>query len=359
MKMRKTVTVVIGTGLLLFLFTIIAAQAQLVLAQSGTKVFLPHIVYQPSSALPANPPPSTTSYYFYMAAYTPSKARSLGCQLGTRDKNMPGRQDSLVILDFGITQFKDGVYGASGMQRNGFYTMDQIAKAVQEYGVGYWQCTATDFESHLTIGIGTNNYNNSAVYNNLSLTYEHGRAWAQMVNGVNNWFLTSCTNGCNGQVNAAGANDIELAWSSPAAAQNWVNGYDSINETVLYNFGAAEGCPNACGGGGYSWTLEQVWSVTNAGPIYSVPEIYLNDGRNAKQWYELSKYSAARHGYPYNFAGVMTTWGACQQEDDDACPYIDNTPIEGWTQLHNLINAVNSPSTWDEITYLTDIMWLR
>lgn len=321
------------------------------------KVFLPSLrnIVQAAPA-PNSPPLASPSYYFFMRGYTPQKARNFGCQLGTRDKNLPGKQESLVILDFGLTKYKDGQYGASGMVINGFYTMDQIADAVQQFGLGYWDCTDQDFDSVVHIGIGTNNYNNSSVYSYLSVTYEHGRAWAQMVNRVNEWFVNVCPNSCNGQVDAAGANDIELAWSSPQAAIDWVGGYDSANLYPLYNFGAAEGCPNACGGGGYYWTRDQVLKVTNFGPIHSVPEIYLNDGRNANQWYQLSLYSAQNYGFPFDFAGVMTTYGACQQYPGGECEYIDNTPEQGWRQLYERINGSN-PATYDSLPYSTDISW--
>ena len=269
---------------------------------------------------------------------------------------MAGKQDSLVILDFGITKYQNGQYGASGMQIGGFYTMSQIAEAVREFGLGYWICTENDFDSHLIIGVGTNNYNNTAMYSNLSVTYGHGREWARMVNSLGDYFANQCTSGCNGQVSVMGANDIELAWSSPQAAIDWLDGYDLANLYPLVNFGAAEGCPNGCGGGGYYWTREQVWRVQNSGPVYAMPEIYLNDGRNAQQWYQMSLYSVQTHARPYDFIGVMTTYGACQQYPDSSCPYIDNTPQEGWTQLYNLVNGTNT-ATWDSIPYVTDIRW--
>lgn len=332
----------------------VTGQAQLLAAT--TKIFLPS-VYQLPRPTGSVPLPST-SYYYYMRNYTIEKARALGCETGARDANLAGAQDSLVILDFGITKYQNGQYGASGMRIGGFYTMSQIAEAVQQFGLGYWNCTAADYASHVQIGIGTNNYNDSNVYSNLSVTYNHGQAWAQMVNAVNVWFQNACPNGCNGQVDAVGANDIELAWSEPEDAINWINGYDSANLYPLVNFGAAEGCPYSCGGGGHYWTRDEVLRVTNEGPVYAMPEIYLNDGRNAQQWYQLSAYSASKLGYPFDFIGVMTTYGACLQEpDDESCPYIDNTPEEGWTQLNSLVNGSNS-ATWDTIPYVTDIQWL-
>lgn len=321
------------------------------------KVYLPGIMNVKVLPPPPNTPPlASPSYYFYMRYYTPAKARAFGCELGTRDKNLPGKQESLVILDFGITKYQNGQYGASGMMIGGFVTLDQVADAVEQFGLGYWDCTDQDYDSIVHLGIGTNNYNNSNVYSNLSVTYDHGRAWAQMVNRVNDWFVNVCPDRCNGQVDAAGANDIELAWSSPQAAIDWVGGYDSANLYPLYNFGAAEGCPNACGGGGYYWTKDQVLKVTNFGPIHAVPEIYLNNGVNANQWYQLSAYSVKVYGFPHDFAGVMTTYGACQQYPEAECEYLDNKPEEGWQQLYNKING-SDLTTFDSLPYSTDISW--
>lgn len=323
---------------------------------STPRVYLPSI----SNILPMPPPPNTpplptTSYYFYMPSYSQTvldRAFNQGCTLGVRDMNTPGTQTSLVILDFGITQYQNGQYGASGMKVGGFYTMDQIGNVVFQFGKGYWTCTNTDYTSHLTIGIGTNNYNDGSVFSNISLTYAHGQAWATMVNKVYNRFLTECTRSCDGQVDVAGASDIELAWSAPQDAINWVNGYTSAAQYPLYNFGAAEGCPNFCGGGGYTWTKEQVWQVTTGGIIYPLPEIYLQNGANARQWYQLSLLHAQAHGLPFDFAGVMTQSGSCSPD----CSVTGNTPQQGWTQLYSLIDG-SVPLTWNSLPFATDIAW--
>jgi hypothetical protein len=92
--------------------------------------------------------------------------------------------------------------------------------------------------------------------------------------------------------------------------------------------------------------------------VYALPEIYLNSGTNANQWYLMSQYSVQAHGRPYDFIGVMTTYGACRQYPEDACEYIDNTPDEGWTQLYDRVNGIDQ-KTWDSISYETDICWLE
>lgn len=327
------------------------------MAQSGGyRIFLPAAMSK--KPIPANVPLPSPSYYFYMRNYSQAKARSLGCSLGQRDLSLTGKQQSIVILDFGITKYINGQYGASGMQIGGFVTMNQIADAVEQFGLGYWTCTGEDYQSHVILGIGTNNYNHSDVYSNLSVTYNHGRAWAQMVNQVADWFVNVCPSRCNGQVSIVGANDIELAWSSPGAAIDWLRGYDSANLYPLYNFGAAEGCPNACGGGGFTWTRDQVLQVTNTRPVYPLPEIYLNNGANARQWFYLSQYSVRTTGIPFDFVGVMTNYTACQQYPEASCEYIDNTPEEGWLQLNGYVNGTDF-TTYDDFPYVTDIGWVQ
>jgi hypothetical protein len=348
-------------ALLLFLVALLLGGAPGAAAQTITPpenpVFLPVVIQRGHTSLVPLP---TDSYYFYMKTDPLAKARALGCQLGERDKALPGKQESLVILAFGITKYQDGQYGASGMARGGFSTVDQIAEAVQQFGLGYWDCTDTDFDSRLTVAVGTNNYNHPGEYfQNLSVTFEHGRAWAQMVNKIHLWFQNVCPNRCNGQVSVMGANDIELAWSSPDDAYNWVKGYDSASNFPLINFGAAEGCPNACGGGGFYWTKDKVMRVTSEGSIYVLPQIYRPDGHNAKQWHELSKYSVTRFGRPIDFAGALSNYGACQQyPNDKLCKehVIDNTPEQAWTQLNNLVNGA-TVYTHDDLPYLTDIRW--
>jgi hypothetical protein len=324
---------------------------------AGKKQYLPLVMRILSPPEPRTVPLATDSYYFWMKYYTDERARAEGCKLGTRDQSLEGTQDNLVILDFGITKYQNGRYGASGMSVGGFYTLTQIANAAEQFGIGYWYCSGSDYDSHLKIGIGTNNYNDSSVYSYLSVTYGHGREWANMVNSVNDYFINTCQDACNGQVSAVGANDIELAWSEPEAVIDWLDGYDSVNLYPLINFGAAEGCPNACGGGGHYWSKDEVLRVQNSGLVSSLPEIYLNDGRNAQQWYQMSVYAQQKNGIPYDFIGVMTTNGACQQSPGDtSCPYIDNTPEQGWTQLNGLVNGSNS-LIWDSIPYVTDIRW--
>lgn len=310
----------------------------------------------PTSPAPNTPPKYSTSYY--MDSMDPTVARNLGCALGNADEAAPGRQEQLVVLDYGSPKVRYGEYGVSGMWRTGFTNFNNVYESARNFGYGYWDCVDSDFESHLVIAVGTSNYpapQHGVVYP--SVTYGHGQAWAQMINNLHNWFTNVCTRGCDGQISIYGANDIEPAWAGPSVTLDWVNGYDSANVRDLYNFGSLDGCPRFaypganCANG---WTKEHVMRVTT-GFVYPLPEIYATNGVNAEQWYLMSLYAYQTRGKPFDFVGVMTTWQACQQMG--GCSGINNPPNQGWTQLNNLVNK--DARTYDSLRFLTDIKWLN
>jgi hypothetical protein len=318
---------------------------------------------------PSSPPAFSTS--LYMDSIDPQVAFDLGCALGDADLKNPGKQISLVVLDYGTPKFRNGYLGVSAMWRTGFVSMPYVVKSAEYFGWGYWNCVGSDFDSHLTIAIGVNNYYKDVDYP--SVNADHGRAWAQVTNDVNYWFqeawktdpTNSCPRGCDGQVDALGATDIELAWNytntNPAAQTiDWVSGYLSGTTTWLVNFGALEGCPTLanpgakCAGG---WTKDQIMQVTT-GNIKPLPEVYATSGVNAQQWYLMSLYAYLNPniGMPFDFIGTMTTYQACVQYPS-GCTGINNYPTVGWQQLYNLING--DSRTYDNLTYSTDIKWLN
>jgi hypothetical protein len=309
-----------------------------------------------ATPVPFGPPPASESVY--MKSVDPQTLYNLGCQYGTKDLNAPGTQDSVVILDFGRPRLENGQLGTK-IFYGGLVTMGQIGTATKYFGQGYYMCSGADTLSHITIGVGTNNY----AYEdcpNCAVTYDHGHAWALMVNDANSWFLEK---GYSGQVSAVGANDIELSWNYPQDTFDWLNGYDSVNTHELLNFGALPGCPYfaapgaQCGSYPYLWSKDQVWfAIWGSPPVYPLPEIYSNSGVNAQQWYLMSVYAYDNHGMALEFRGVMTQYESCQQRTGDAaCEYLDNTPAQGWQQLNDLVNG--NSKTRHFIKWLTDIQW--
>jgi hypothetical protein len=360
--MRKPRWFFLLPGLLLFV-TLLFTSVHGTGAQSTTPPFRLYLSYLSQQPAPTPPPPPpntpplpTTSYY--MKTLDPKVSYQLGCELGLRDLNTPGKQESLVFLAYGYPQgYADGTYGAS-LFGFGPAPTDQIAISAREFGYGYWWCVGTDFDSTLKIGIGTNNFTGAV---RPSVTYNHGRAWAQMSLSVNEWLRNVCPRGCDGQVEAFGANDIELGFNYPTPSINWVNGYMSVaNHRPLLNFGAIPGCPwlgrpitQQCGTASYLWSKSEVLQVTAHNSIINVPEIYATSGVNAEQWYVLSVYSYNNLGKPLKFIGTLTTYQACQQRS--GCTGIDNTPQQGWNQLNRLVNG--DVRTYQRLTYSSDIKW--
>lgn len=326
----------------------------------------PQLVYLPLISGPAPTPPAflySTSYYMSTVATT--TLYSFGCELGTRDLNTTGFQDSVVVIDFGSPTYFNGEYGASLLSANPTGT-SSLATAVKAYGKGYYDCTGWD-TSQLTIAIGTTNYVLGAEYN--SVTPEHARAWAYMVNEVNDYFIQE---GYSGQVVAVGANDMELGWNvtnptADAMTIAWVNAYDEVNYYPLYNYGDAQGCPTRLMPGWQCqapYSQEDVWYISfGAPPSYPLPLVYATYGVNARQWAYLSYWAYNNKGQRMDIVGSMTQWVACQQAPPGSCNETDadpdndlnNTPQQGFDQLQNEVNYW--PQTTQIIHWATDIMW--
>lgn len=368
-KKRQTLFLLVNLSLIIILAVFSPGTREYLsaMADSGATehMFIPAVMQDPSPTPTITPtleptpdgrmPLTSTS--LYVRSLSAATAYNLGCDLGTRDLTTPGRQDSVVVLAFASPQKKNGAFGAyTYVPGTDFVPVEQIASVVQWFGYGYWYCVGDDFESHLSVGIGTSNYPANSTS---SVTYEHGQAWAQMVKNVEIWFTggNDCPRGCDGQVNALGANDIELAWNTPANSSRWVQGYGSVeNAKPLINFGALEGCPTFANPGAHcAWPYDDVLEVTAYPFIHALPEIYLIDGRNAQQWYLMSKYAAnsVKFARPFNILGPLTQYQACVQVG--GCTATKNSPEKAWEQLYPLIQ--NDPQTRVKMGFSSDMKW--
>jgi hypothetical protein len=293
-----------------------------------------------------------TSTSYYMITIGPEFNYDLGCELGTRDALKPDAQDSVVVLDFSYPVCNaDDSFGAE-LFGFGPVSLSAIATASKNFALGYYQCSAFDTESNLVIGIGTNNKPTSCD-SSQELT-DHGTAWANMVNQVNQWLKD---NDLFGQVQAYGASDIEIGWNTPFLSRDWITGYEKVNAYPLIHFGDAAGCPYddnpdwTCGG---EWTPEDVWYVSwGASASIPLPLIYLTNGVHAQQWAYLSRYGVAEHGSRMDFTGVFTQSQACAQW---TCNGTDNTPEEAYLQLFYELNEY--PTTAQDLNWSTDIRWI-
>jgi hypothetical protein len=243
--------------------------------------------------------------------------------------------------------------------------------------MGYYNCSGTDRESFVFIGVGTNNFGGMMLDNpNQEVRTSRydlgGQLWGEMITRLNQW---ATANGYARQVAIAGAIDIEWAsnsgWNTPSVTRAWVDGFDSRDDGryIYFNFGACVGCPTVPSpswiySNAMPWTQDHIYYVSwQAPPAFAVPEIYRNDGYLARQWQAVSKFGAI-YKQPYgkiDFSGPMTQWQACKQRQSNECTRtdgygLDNTPGEGWQQLYDALNS--DPFTAQPVLrWVTDIRW--
>lgn len=302
--------------------------------------------YQVYLPLVGDYPPEYTSSY-YMDTVNPATLYDLGCTQGIKDYNLTGDQRNAAILDFGKPWYVNGQYGTQLFTTFNFASNSQIQTAVQEFSRGYYNCT--DVTSHLRVIVGTSN-------DGSDVTFNHGAAWAQMVNSVNNWIISNEI----AQVIVLGGSDMEVGFNPPFATRSWVDGYGSTFIYSLINFGDAQGCPfertyGVNGTCDNDWTQEDIWYISwGAPPSSPFPLIYATEGGNAAQWYSLSAYAHDAHQLAMYIRGSVTQYQACLQLPGQ-CPGIDNTPQEGWLQLSSALNS--DPTTAQSLRWSTDFLW--
>lgn len=181
------------------------------------------------------PPPATTSRY--LSTTDTTLLYTKGCNEGTAGQN------GVIVLDFGQPWVENSTYGVQLFNSQGFRTLTQVKDAAIAFLGGYWDCSPSG--AHLTLAIGTNNY---GLYTN----WGHGQAWAQMVNEVDAWIKAEPN--YESKETVVGANDIET-WNTASSTRAWVNGYDSVNQQLYYNYGSCDGCPTRITPNGLQTTI--------------------------------------------------------------------------------------------------------
>ena len=356
-----------------------------------TPIFLPqissHFKWQ---VIPVTPPLLSNSLYMANTVdYTYSRLYQFGCELGTRDLNLPGTQSSFVFLEFGIPKsITDGsgvtIIGVQEIYSTTFHSLSEIHDAVLGYAQGYYNCSYTDAFSHINIAIGTNNWDNKTTPEEY-VTYTHGAAWGNLVLDVQGHLTSAQRN----QITIAGASDMELGWNVPLDTRAWVDGYiSSVYEpgsgvlADLYDIGNATGCPEdpteyapsqaywyeACGAVEQpEWTAMDVVYLANRPGSKLMPMIYAHDEPvysttagwlHAAQWQGLAMFNFDRYGYKLVFSGSTTEMTACNDHgiplSDDQCA----TPEEGYTKLYSSLNTFPKTQTQSPLPWSTDMHWI-
>ena len=281
----------------------------------------------------------------YMHTTDSQTLYNLGCAQG---QVSPGGYVTLVILDFGQPAYSGSAYGTYIFYSYAFRSTASIETAAESYLSGFYNCSPAN--AALRLVVGTSNYGSG-------VTANHGRAWAAMVNDINSWI--NATPGLSLKLAARGGNDMEPSWNTASATRAWVDGYAAVyvKPSYLYNYGSCDGCAfkqcPSCTPNNH-WTVEDIWYVSyGAAPAWPVPEIYLTNGVHADQWYRIALYGVNTHASLMQFIASLTQWQACQT--NGPCVSVDNTPVQGWTQLFTALNA--NPLTSQTTGYLTDISW--
>ena len=307
------------------------------------------------AASPAEAAPNPTTSYYVRSTDAASDIQwfDFGCAQGTIDAQRPGTQNRIVILDFGAPMLVGGVYGFDlpGGASGEFRSREDAQSAAVNYALGYWGCTGNDRSSVISLAVGTTNRGTQVRDNG----YTQGRAFANFVRGITSQVARA---GADSQVKVRAAIDVEMDWNLYSDTREWFEGYDSLSNTPIYDFGDAAGCTQtgsttSCNNG---WTQGRVWWVSEGFPLARpLPEIYTNSGSQARQWYQLARYTHIWHSVDMTIYGTLTQFGACQQVG--GCTTTDNTPSQGWTQLYNLLNAdpaVRHQPRWSaDISYST------
>ena len=118
--------------------------------------------------------------------------------------------------------------------------------------------------------------------------------------------------------------------------------------------------PNRCSGN--HLPQDDVRYVSwGASPSWPFPEIYttadsVGFSAQAVQWQRISNYSLLAYGSKLQISGVLTQYGACV-ETNQACTGVKNQPNDGYNQLWNSLQYLDSGVVAFTPGWLSDIHW--
>jgi hypothetical protein len=314
------------------------------------------------------PPPAAPSYYITDV----DTMYNLGYALGVHDRDTPGTQNNLVILDYGYPAKQGSMYGVFLVfdETGTFYSTSQVVNSATAFAQGYYYGASSDLSSHLRIVIGVNSCCNE---NTLAFFQGHGTAWGQANNSV-----ISGISSYSSQVDAVGGSDIEMSFNDPYTTAQWFNNFMAANTCVPGSNSSVDGCFYNFGNLTISisgttcatsesdpWRACDVWYVSwgaqKNGKRFArpLPEIYVRYnpsypqypwGQNATAWKDLSLFSADQMsaGKMY-FVGTLTQRARC----GDGCGSGNNYPWEGYNLLYSAL--ASNPTTSMSLRWSTDI----
>ena len=229
-------------------------------------------------------------------------------------------RQGIVILSFG-RQLATGTTGF-----NNPISPDTIVATAVAWSEGLAECARGPWE----VSIGTSNSNGRTPHNG----FFGGQKWGEIVKRA--------SAEAHPRVRISGSVDLEPGWGPAPRARQWVDGYVSVTDIRLWNFGSADGCPQTvgrltCGNG---WTVDDVlWVSSHAGPnVIAMPQIHTQSGSQARQWAVLSA-RALELGKPLRIGAITVQTAACAQVRG-GCPTTGVSAWDGWMQLRNAMDAI-------------------
>lgn len=303
----------------------------------------------------ADPSPPAQTFSFYMGTVDQTALYDLGVDFGEDVQSGKYPETSLVVLDWGTPYCTTsgstacGTYlvGGSGSYEG---TLSERT-AAQEFGIGFYVGTGSDTSARLFIAMGTNN--SGSWVDNDTNAYNHGQAWANMVNDGESFFTT---NGYGTQVAMRGGIDAELAWNPPGPTEQWADGYSSTGSAAYWDYGDANSCPpvtSSCYGG---WGQYGVWFMS-WGSRFAEPFSQVYNNSQAQEWGGIANYGYTNQPTfaAMQFLGPMSQHQACI-DSGDSCSGTDNTSDQAWDDLYNNLNcgSCDVPQT---PPHVTNIRW--
>jgi hypothetical protein len=305
------------------------------LAGIGPTVLVP-------SHVAAAPPPTLSRY---METASLQAHYDIGCDRAKRKVAGP------IALIYGRPAVVNGAPGAS-IYSGPDATVQQIAAAARQFVQGYRDCSVS--APQIILIIATTNDESSPE----RVTFAHGAAWADLVDGVASW---TADRGYASLVNVQGGSDIEPGFNSVADTRTWVDGYDSANSRLLDTLPSADGCPQSgdgtvngsCNNGWRQWdVLYMAWLSPPAMPI---PQIYTNTSSQARQWRFIKLYGLVNLSRTMTIQGALSQWTACAERG--CASDTDNTPAQAYDQLAGQLNS--DSRTAQALRWSVDIAWRR
>jgi len=312
-------------------------------------------------AAPAAPDPTLS---LYVTTMSNNDLCQFAQQTASDQRTGSIAPDAFVVLHFfSAMKFSNGDFGAT--RSNGDdATTAEVRTSAQKYG-SCWYNGNPGAGSTLKIAMG--------VTNDLMTTtwaYNHGRAWANMVNNANDWAVT---NGYNSKLSFNGGLDAEHVLNSSAApGKDWADGYRSAVDPWNYFFyGDAGGCPSDK----YpSWTCDYnqddiLYMAWKLGVTTGFPQIYDEEPAsaspptsvNAQQWQKLSERAYNNGDGRINFSGGLSQKAGCTfLGHPSSCSGRELGPKDSWKDLWNEVNCTydqGTCTTSDDLRWTSQITW--